>query len=278
MTLGRAPWVAALGAALALLLNGCAGPAFPHDSPAQVEAWALARGWTPLWLRAEPFDLLALLRQGQASRSLRVYIEGDGAAWPNGYRPPTDPTPQRPLVLELAERDPAVAVAYLGRPCQYLAPAALAQCAGAYWSERRFAPEVLAAMDQALSQLKQAAGAERLRLVGYSGGGVLATLLAQRRDDIDSLVTLAAPLALAEWVRLKALSPLRGSLDPLDGVGALPHAVHLVGSRDRVVPAAVGARFVAKHGGRLQLLPGFGHSCCWVQHWPALLPGEEGEP
>lgn len=264
--------------ALALLLNGCAGPPFPHDSPAQVESWALARGWTPLWLRAEPFKLLALLRQSQASRSLRVYIEGDGAAWSSGYRPPADPTPQRPLVLELAERDLAAAVAYLGRPCQYLAPVALAGCSSAYWSERRFAPEVVAAMDQALSRIKQVAGAERLSLVGYSGGGVLATLLAQRRDDIDGLVTLAAPLALAEWVRLKALSPLRGSLDPLDGCASLPYAVHMVGSRDRVVPTALGARFVARHGGRLQLLPGFDHGCCWVQHWPALLPGAEGEP
>lgn len=276
------PWArwrllaAAVGAAL---LSACAtqGPAYLHGSQGRPESWATARGWSPVALQPGQFKLLALLRQSRQTPSLTVYLEGDGAPWPGAYRPPRDPTPLRPMALLLAERDPTTSVAYLGRPCQYLAPAALTDCSSAYWSERRFAPEVLNAMDHALSQLKQLAGAERLRLIGYSGGGVIATLLAQRRDDVEALVTLAAPLALAEWARLKGLSPLHGSLDPLDGPGPLPYAVHLVGNRDQVVPHLLGARFVARHGGRLERLPDFDHGCCWVEHWPRLLPNEETE-
>jgi esterase/lipase len=52
-------------------------------------------------------------------------------------------------------------------------------------------------MDAAVTALKRASGASRLRLVGYSGGGVMAMLLAARRDDVAQVVTIAAPLRLA---------------------------------------------------------------------------------
>lgn len=266
------PWLGASGVALlAVLLVGCARDAVPTDSEAATQAWAAARGWSLEALPAADFRLLALLRQRASSAYLTVYIEGDGAAWATPRHPPQNPTPRRSLVLALAERDQAMAVAYLGRPCQYLSAAALAACSRLYWTQRRFAPEVVVAMDQALSQLKQRVGARHLRLVGYSGGGVLATLLAQRRTDVAQLVTLAAPLALREWERLLQLSPLQGSLDPLDGPTPQAPALHLSGEEDAVVPTAVTAHFVARHGGRLQRLPGFDHQCCWVQHWPALL-------
>ena len=47
-------------------------------------------------------------------------IEGDGAEWPGKFQPPADPTPDNPLTLRLALRDPDTPVAYIGRPCQYL--------------------------------------------------------------------------------------------------------------------------------------------------------------
>ncbi|MDO9619727.1 MAG: alpha/beta hydrolase [Pseudomonas sp.] len=257
-------------------LSGCTQPMHLQGSRLQTEAWVMARGWSPVALEVQPFNLLGLLRQTAASQTLTLYIEGDGAPWPSVYRPPQDPTPIRPLALLLAERDTAVAVAYLGRPCQYLNSSELRQCSPLYWSERRFSAEVLQAMDRALSELKQQAGAERLRLVGYSGGGVLATLLAQRRDDVELLVTLAAPLALNEWTRRLQLSPLHGSLDPLDGPRQRARALHFSGAMDQVVPTAVVEYYVARHGGRLEQLPGFDHACCWLHHWPELLTGLEG--
>lgn len=258
-------------------LGGCTQPVQLQGSRLKTEAWVMARSWSPVELVAQPFNLLGLLRQTATSQTLTLYIEGDGAPWPSVYRPPQDPTPIRPLAMQLAERDPAVAVAYLGRPCQYLSSSELRQCSPLYWSERRFSAEVLQAMDRAVSELKQQAGAERLRLIGYSGGGVLATLLAQQRDDVELLVTLAAPLALNEWTRRLQLSPLHGSLDPLDGPRIRAQARHFSGAEDQVVPTAVAAYFVVRHGGRLEQLPGFDHACCWLQHWPALLTGLEGE-
>lgn len=274
MRRGLVPIKAALlGAAFLFLAGGCAAPDAARSSPMRGEAWAQTYGFQSAELAAGEFRLLALSRQRGAATTLAVYIEGDGAAWRSPFHPPADPTPERPLVLALAAADPAPAVAYLGRPCQYLERKALAGCDSAYWIERRFAPEVVAAYEAAIDRLKSAAGAQRIRLVGYSGGGVLAALLAMRRQDVEQLLTVAAPLALGDWLAGKQLTPLAGALDPLTqaGVQPLPSGVHFAGSDDKTVPVAVVRRFVEARGGRLEVIDGFDHECCWARDWPLLL-------
>lgn len=257
-------------AAFGYLAAGCAGTEPFGGSRQRVEAWAASQGFAPETIEVGGFGLFSL-RRGRAA-VLAVYIEGDGAPWPNIYQPPRDPTPIRPVALALAARDPVPAVAYLGRPCQYLDDDRRTHCGVDWWSSRRFAPEVLEAMDAALSRLRQRAGAQRLRLVGYSGGGVIAALLAMRRDDVAALVTVAAPLSLEDWTRLHDLSPLEGAPDPLAQHTARPvDATHFAGGRDEVVPPAIVGDFVRRRGGRLETIPDFDHDCCWVRDWPQLL-------
>jgi dienelactone hydrolase len=256
-------------AAFCFLAAGCAGTESFGGSRQRVEEWAAPRGFAPETVEAGGFDLFAL-RRG-AAPVLIVYIEGDGAPWPNVFQPPRDPTPLRPLALALAGRQQASAVAYLGRPCQYLDEVQRRRCDVAYWSNRRFAPEVIAAMDRAVSWLKAGAGAQRLRLVGYSGGGVIAALLAAKRDDIERLVTVAAPLALGEWIAAHGLTPLEDAADPLAVRAALPgRAVHFAGGRDALVPPAVVEAFVRRRGGRLEVIADFDHDCCWARDWAEL--------
>lgn len=264
-----------------LWLSACAGPGGgPGGSRQAVDLWAGERGFRPLAVGSAGIDLHALLRvRGERGGLLSIYIEGDGAPWRNPFVPPRDPTPPRALPLLLADADEAPAVAYLARPCQYLDGERLSRCPVDYWSSRRFAPEPLAAMAAAVSRLKAEAGASRLRLVGYSGGGVVAVLLAARRDDVAELVTVAAPLALSSWLSLHDLAPLAGSVDPLSlPVSSPVAAVHFAGADDRVVPAAVVARYVAVHGGRLVVVDGFDHDCCWQRDWQLRLPGEPPRP
>ena len=225
-------------------------------------------------IEAGPFRLAAFVRERPiAGGTLVVYVEGDGAAWPTPYHPPRDPTPRKPIALTLAAADPAPAVVYLGRPCQYLGTEALRHCDSAYWIERRFAPEVVAGYDLVLTLLKASFQANRLRLVGYSGGGVIAVLLAARREDVDVLVTVAAPLALSEWVAWHNASPLAGSLDPaeLSENVRLPPSVHFVGGNDRTVPVPMVERFVRLKGGHMETVPDFDHDCCWARDWASLL-------
>lgn len=285
---GSIPVKAALaGAAFSLLLAACASPDSFGGSRQAVADWAQRRGFAATSLRAGDFELAAFVRVAERpAETLVVYIEGDGAAWHTPFQPPRDPTPWQPTALALAAADPAAKVAYLGRPCQYLDAEALARCPPAYWSERRFAPEVVAAFDQALTRLLAGSGATRLQLVGYSGGGVIAALLAQRRDDVERLITVAAPLALAEWVALHGLSPLAGSLDPASdrpfaGSRQGRQALHFVGEEDRVVPPQVVERYVELRGGRSERVAGYNHERYWSRDWPRLVSrarNEEGVP
>ena len=251
-------------------LAGCAGPDGFGGSRKAVEEWARPRGFVPVAAGTADLHVFGLAR-GNAAAVLHVYIEGDGAAWPTPLHPPRDPTPDRPVALALAAQDSASAVVYLGRPCQFPAAGEMPECPVKYWTSHRFAPEVVETYRQTLDVLKARAGAARLRLFGYSGGGVLATLLAMSRTDVAQLVTIAAPLSVAEWTSWHQVTPLAESLDPGMESGSLPRAVHFVGARDAIVPPDVVKGFAQRSGGRLRIVEDFDHQCCWSRDWRRLL-------
>ena len=263
--------VALFGAAFFLLGAGCTSPDRFGGSRQRVADWSNERGFSSQIIRSGSFDLLALVRNAGINPILTVYVEGDGAPWLSAYHPPHDPTPVKPTALALAAADPAPAVVYLGRPCQYLDASGLANCSPRWWTTHRFAPEVVAAYDQALDVLKARTGARSLKLIGYSGGGVVAALLAMRRQDVSLLITLASPLAVGEWARLKGISPLDGSLDPALEPGSLPHAEYWIGTEDEIVPVSVVESFAQRKGGSVRRAKGYGHECCWVRDWPQLI-------
>ena len=260
-------------ASLLLLAGACAAPDLSAIARANPESWGRQDGFAAARLSAGDFQLLAFARHSTPADSLTVYVEGDGAPWATPHHPPRDPTPRQPLALALARADNARSVAWLARPCQYLSPGALLECDKAYWTARRFAPEVIASFDHALTQLKAASGARSLRLVGYSGGGVIAVLLGMRRSDVRQVLTVAAPLSLGEWIAWHELSPMAQSSDPMhqERSMAAAHSVHFAGAQDRIVPPAIIERYVRSHGGRLEAVAGFDHDCCWVRDWQRLL-------
>jgi len=248
MPAGRAATVVA-----AFFLSACACglPARGLDQATQQ-----LPGFAHRRLAGADFPLHAWLRLAGPGETLTVVIEGDGAGWFNPRWPPADPTPERSQALALAAHLPG-AVAYLARPCQFEQGKA---CRAEHWTSRRFAAELVGALDGALDALKRESGATKLRLVGHSGGGVMAVLLAQRRDDVGAVLTLMAPLDLAAWTEALALSPLAGP-DP----GRLPPlrvpAIHVAGGKDDIVPAALVARHVERKGGKFVLWTEADHAC-----------------
>ncbi|MBS1198963.1 MAG: hypothetical protein H6R18_2748 [Proteobacteria bacterium] len=263
---------ALLGAAFCILAAACSS--FSEDfgrGPQQVRAWAAERGFVSLDLVLSSFSLLALVR-GQAGGAWTVYIEGDGAAWPTPYHPPVDPTPSDPLALRLAVQDVTSNVVYLGRPCQYLSSAALADCPARFWLGHRFSPQVLSAYQEWLDRFKRQYGVREFRLIVYSGGGVLASLLAGQREDVVQLVTVASPLDISAWVRHHDLSPLKDSLDPVQYLSRLPpRSTHLVGGADDIVPAHVVQGAMDRLGGEVRVIKGYDHVCCWSRDWRKFL-------
>ena len=267
---------ALLGAAFGLALTACSSPESFGGSRTSALTWAAQQGFQLQELTSRsPLPLLVLARRrAPGGDTLTVYIEGDGAPWVTPWQAPHDPTPLKHVALAMAAVDPANTVVYLGRPCQYPSGAQLAACDPRWWMARRFAPEVLAAYDDALTQLKTRVGAPQLRLVGYSGGGVIAALLAARRPDVVALVTVAAPLALTDWVAWHALTPFTDARDPALEPGPFPPGIHWAGEKDAVVPPHIIEKFVQKKGGQRVIRAGYDHECCWARDWAKLIAQE----
>jgi pimeloyl-ACP methyl ester carboxylesterase len=269
---------------IGILLAGCASPPSPQARTDAATALAARAGWKAADFPGRHFDLAGFVPAGVASTTgaarkattVTIYFEGDGLAWRGPDAPSDDPTPVHPVGLELALAHPGQAAAYIARPCQF-GSAAQASCDQRYWTDARYAPEVVEDMDHAVDLAKWRAGASRVVLVGYSGGGALAALVAARRHDVARLVTVAANVDVAEWTRVERLRPLSGSLDPADftaSLSAVPQ-VHFVGSDDIVVPPAIAHAFASRLPNsapvRVIEMKGFDHGCCWVQHWPELI-------
>lgn len=263
---------------LTLALVGCAGIS-PLARRQHAEQLATQAGWQKLIIQADTFALAAFVPvHADRARTLTVYIEGDGLAWLTPAQPSNDPTPRDPLGLQLAMRHPQGVAVYLGRPCQYVMPEDARNCRQWYWTAGRFAPEVIAASNLALGELKRRFAAERLVLVGYSGGGAVAALLAARRKDVARLITVAGNLDHRAWTQAHHIRALDGSLNPADAWRALLDLpqLHLVGENDKVVGRnvadAYAARFPPDQRPRIVVIPGFEHHCCWVEQWDSLWP------
>jgi hypothetical protein len=266
------------------LLVSCSGIPTGEERKLAADQLALANGWRPVTLSTGAFDLRGYLPAGQKPADrLTVYIEGDGFSWRTPSLPSSDPTPINPLALKLALAHPDGNAAYLARPCQYNKSRNHRPCPQRYWTGSRFAPEVISAMNRALDQLKERYQARHLTLVGYSGGGAVAVLLAARRDDIDRLVTVAGNLDHRAWTSMHKIASLDGSLNPVDYVEKLGHTQqwHFAGENDEIVPAILARSFVAKfppeNGALIRVVPGFDHHCCWAEHWPRLWSTTERE-
>jgi hypothetical protein len=242
----------------------------------RVHAQRLAQsaGLTFELLQTDSFALASFGRIRDPQEPVHIYIEGDGRAWAAKNTPALDPTPREALALQLAAKDPAANVVYLARPCQFTLRDP--RCQVVYWTALRYAPEVVAAMDNAIGQFAARAPGQPLHLIGYSGGGALAILVAAHRSDVASIRTVAANLDLAEVNRLHGVSPMPQSLDPIDFAQSVAHIPqrHFSGGSDRVVPPSIAVRFAAAAGGSCiltQVVPGMGHEGAWAALWPQLL-------
>ena len=223
----------------------------------------------------EPFLHQLFLNQSPARGVLHIYIEGDGRPWRTRKSVSLDPTPRTPLMLQLMAMDTAPAL-YLGRPCYFNLDDP--QCSAQWWTHGRYSEVVVNSLDRVIDQF--AGGYQGLVLFGHSGGGALAMLLARRRADVLSVVTLAGNLDIEAWAQFHGYSELEGSLNPArqSPLGREVQQLHLVGDRDTVTPPAMLVDALSGQlSPELRIIPEFDHACCWQQIWPALLAEVGGE-
>lgn len=210
-----------------------------------------------------------VLRKQGVGEHLHVYIEGDGVPWSTRYTIAGDPTPPSLIMPELMRRDPAPSV-FLGRPCYFGLEDR--QCSSNEWTFGRYSQLVVDSLSEVLDAL--AVKGQKIVIIGHSGGGTLAWLLAHGRDDVAAIVTLGSNLDTAAWAEYHRYSPLSRSVNPADlpPLGAQVKQWHYLGEVDKVVPPALVEPFIARqiNAGKT-ILPGADHRCCWQENWPNLL-------
>lgn len=216
--------------------------------------------------------LIATNTRRDTFETLHVYIEGDGRPWLRKDAIAADPTPRNPLALKLMLKDHTPSI-YLGRPCYYglmRSP----DCLPPTWTHRRYSAEVIDSMQAALEQYLQEHNYKHLTLIGYSGGGAIAMLLAPRFPQTTKLATIAANLDIDAWTRQHHFSALSGSLNPAK-LPPLPSSIkqtHFAGKRDKNVPVAI-IKYVSSRqsNSTVRIMETFDHVCCWEKEWPRLL-------
>jgi pimeloyl-ACP methyl ester carboxylesterase len=253
---------------LVALLAGCVTPAQHADR------LAAKAGFARSVFQGDKFHHVAYARITSGG-PLFVYLEGDGRPWIHGGREiNTDPTGRDPLALELAARSDAASILYLGRPC-YLGLAALPECHSADWTFDRYSADIVRSLAVCINRFVAEHGFRDVVLIGHSGGGTLALLMAPQVMNLRAVITVAGNLDVKAWTAYHGYLPLQGSLDPAD-TGPLAAGVveiHLTGGADTEVPASLLRHYLAGHPGAHQwTYPRFGHRCCWQDAWPELLP------
>ncbi|WP_129641391.1 alpha/beta fold hydrolase [Peristeroidobacter agariperforans] len=249
-----------------LLLGGCTSAGQRLDRRAQ------QAGLEIVHVTAGEFPSIVYLKRGAAAdharQPLTIFLESDGIPW-LGRAPSDDPTTRQPVALEMLMRSAAPA-AYVTRPCYNGLRSD--KCNVELWTGARYSADVVDSMVATVREAQRRVGAEQVALVGYSGGGSLAVLIAERLENVFSVVTVAANLDTDAWTEHHRYLRLSQSLNP--ALSDQPHPwpeLHLRGANDRVVPLATIERYFLRYPRAQQrTIEGFDHVCCWVRDWPTI--------
>lgn len=252
------------------MLSGCATPA------EYFQAAADGYGLTVATLHASHFRhkifLNAKALNGSGEETLHVYLDGDGTPWEHKRCIAADPTSREPLILDLLHRDAAPAL-LLGRPC-YHGFSASPECDNKLWTAQRYSRVVVDSMAEVLRAWLHGHPYRHLVFIGYSGGGVLAVLLAPYFTNTTAVLTVAANLDVDAWSRHHGYSSLQGSLNPAvqPPLNGGIRQLHGAGKKDTIVPLSVIQAYADRQADAALLIYGaYDHRCCWVDAWPALL-------
>lgn len=207
----------------------------------------------------------------QRPEVLRIYLGGDGKPW-DGSQPSRDPSGSEALVLGLMERDSVNSI-FLARPC-YHQSIYNAECTPDLWTSGRYAERVVSAMTFALEKIILETQPQRVELVGYSGGGVLALLIGDRIESVQRVITVAANLDIDAWTGFHGHLGLDDSINPATLIYRQPQQerIHLQGALDEIVPVHTTDRYREKHPtDQFWVVDHFDHRCCWRQVWSEIL-------
>jgi len=263
---------------LLLLLSGCSRN-IPSLSDRKDKMYELIKNkeTSQVKIKTSGFNLFSIQKISNRCQdsSMKIYIEGDGLSWITRSIVSDDPTPLTPVGLNLMFSDESDCKVYIARPCQYIDSK---ECEKKYWTSHRFNTKIIQSFDEALDNLKSVHKNSSFTLVGYSGGGAVATLLASKRDDVDMLITVAGNLDIDKWTTMHRISELDGSLNPSDFSDKLENILqyHLIGKEDNIIPKDIFLSYKDNFRKKDKIkysLHKASHSCCWNKIYKDFLKG-----
>ena len=204
--------------------------------------------------------------------TLHVYLGGDGTPWFKGRYITQDPTPLKPVMLDLMKMDKFPAI-YLGRPC-YHQQKMPANCDNSLWTSKRYSATVVNSMASALKRYIRQYNINKVSLFGFSGGGTLAMLLAPQIKEVDVIVTLAGNLDTDAWTAHHRYAPLTGSLNPARQpiLSKNIRQFHYLGEKDKnILIKTMKPVIKQQKNALLFILKQADHHCCWAENWNKIL-------
>ncbi len=255
-------------------LSGCSGSEQRIKTGEQL---ALHYGFQQKHYPGELFTIVSLQKNLSPGTTASIYIEGDGRAWINRRRISANPTPAKPIGLKLASVDNSNNIIYLARPCQYVELESEQHCQPEYWTSKRAGKEVVNALNDVISTIKDEYRLKHIRLIGYSGGATLAAIIAATRDDIIDFRSVAGNLDIAAFADYHSVTPLNGSINPVSLADKLVNVPqqHFYSRDDAVIVPQIIVSYLSSLAVfdpqlrcvKKEDLPGFTHSKGWEAYW-----------
>lgn len=239
---------------IVILISGCTSVTIPPEYEHKI-------------IKTQYFDIATWQKITSPNSVYKIYIEGDGHAFNAHGLPTSDPTPRGTLMRELAFGDKNANVIYLARPCQYEKNNL---CEQKYWTTARFAKEVIESEYEAIRSI---AGNNEVILIGFSGGGQIAGLIAATKNDIKvkKIITIAGNLNHNAWTEYHHLPKLSDSMNLEDVYSdfiSKPQQ-HYVGGKDKVIPMEITKQFI-DNDELLVVVPEATHNDNWNTIFPAI--------
>ncbi|MCC8484105.1 MAG: alpha/beta hydrolase [Rickettsia endosymbiont of Labidopullus appendiculatus] len=201
------------------------------------------------------------------------YIEGDGSISIGQYAIADNPTPSKVMLFKLATLDTRPNVVYIARPCQYTPVELNPNCNQVYWTDKRMAEEVIESINIVINSINNDKPAS---LVGFSGGGSVAILVAARNKHIKDIITVAGNLDIKNFSKHHKVYGLKKSLNPIDyaiKINNIPQ-LHISGSKDKIVPSSIMHGYIKASSSNCiqqKIFPNITHTKGWDKVWQDVL-------
>ncbi len=251
-----------------LVFQGCSVKR-AQQSNAQMIDMLDAKSWHCDIISTTKFDLnYCMPNDITPSKIFNIFIEGDGFSWVTRSQPSLNPTPKQHVALNIALNQSKNNTIYVSRPCQNVFDKNFRNCNVDYWTNKILSNDVIFSLNEFLDFTKKRYQIQKFNLIGYSGGGIGALLLAAQRDDVELVVTIASNIDADAWttyhkiLKLDVINPatLSKKLSKIK-------QIHYVGQKDQNVPLSISQSYLSKvketHNIKVISIENNTHSCCW---------------